>query len=164
MEKLIDLKKKVPERTVEKPLLSWEIEEKMTREKSWQIGLIIFLIICFLFILWQKNYFGLVLIFVVAFLLFFPSRKKEKTYFAILKRGVQREREIFPWRNIKSFWISDNPPEIYLKSKKTYLPYHIIFPLPQEYIERARRLISKFIPEKETEKHLFDVLNKKLGL
>jgi len=164
MEKIIDLKRRTLEESgEEKPLLNWEIEEKGGREKNWQIGLIIFLILCIVFVLWQKNYFGLVLVLVISFLTFLLPQKK-KTYFAILKRGARRGMEIFPWHNLKSFWIFDTPPQIYFRSKKTYLSYHIIFPLPKDYAEKARKIISNFIPEKEEEKNIFDILSERIGL
>lgn len=164
MEKIIDLKKRTPEESAEeKPILSWEIEEKGNIEKNWQIGLIIFLIFCLVFVLWQKNYFGLVLVLVISFLIFLLPQKK-KTYFAILKRGARRGMEVFPWHNLESFWIFEIPPQIYFRSKKTYLPYHIIFPLPRGYIENTREIISNFIPEKEEEKNIFDILSERLGL
>jgi len=163
MEKVIDLKKRSPDELEEKALLSWEIEEKTARKKNWQIGLIVFLITCFTFVLWQKNYFGLILILVIAFLVFFSPTKK-RTYFAVLQRGARRGTEIFPWHNLKDFWVFETPPEIYFTSKKTPLSYHIIFPLPKDYIEKARKIISNFIPEKEMEKNILDLLSERLGL
>jgi len=164
MEKIIDLKKRSSDEIAgEKAILDWEIEERANRERSWQIGIIIFLVLCLAFVLWQKNYFGFLLVLVISVLLLLQPRKK-KTYFAILKRGARRGKEIFPWYNLESFWIFDNPPQIYFKSKKKHLPYHVIFPLPGNHIEKARKIISGFIPEKEEEKNIFDILSERLGL
>jgi hypothetical protein len=163
MKKVIDLKKKASKEPGDKSLLSWEIEEKVGRGKKLQIGLIILYIFCFVLFLWQKNFLGSLLVLVMAFLTFFSPGQK-KTYFAILKRGARRGREIFPWYNLKNFWVFEEPPEIYFKSKKAHFPYHVIFPLPSNYIEKARKIISGFIPEKEAEKDLFDVLKEKFGL
>lgn len=163
MKKIIDLRNKGEEEKGEESFLNWRMSEKGEREKNWQIGLIIFLIICLIFVLWQKNYFGLILVLVISFLLFSSPSKKE-IYFALLKRGARRGNEIFPWHNLQSFWIFESPPEIYFQSKKAYLPYHIIFPLPRDYIDKTRKILSDFIPEKETEKNFFDILSERLGL
>jgi len=143
-------------------LLSWEGRETEEMSKKWQVGIIIFLVLSFSFFLWQKNYFGLILILVIAFLIFFLPKRKGKTYFAILQRGARIGKEVFSWGNLKSFWIFEEPTEIYLKSKKSYLP-SIVLPLPKNYFDRAREVLLNYLPEKETERNLFDVIARKIG-
>lgn len=159
--KILDLKKS--EKKLEGIFLEWTAEGSGTGEKNWQIGIAIFFTLSFFFFLWQKNFFGIILILIISFLIFFSPIKKGETHFSISKRGVRIEKEIFPWSNLKSFWIFEEPPEMYLESKKSYLPY-IIVPLPEDFIEKAREILLKFLPEKETERSFFDILSKKLGI
>lgn len=143
-------------------LLEWNIKETKSINQSWKIGIMIFLILSFAFFLWQKNYFGAMLIFLIAYLIFYLPRKKEKNYFAITDKGALIEKEIFPWGNLESFWVFAEPAEIYFKSKKSYLSY-IIFPLPKEHLNNAREILLSFLPEKEAERNFFDVMSKKIG-
>lgn len=163
MEKTLDLKKVNQKRTEQKSPLSWKAAERKKGERKWQIGSIIVLILFFIFVLWKKNYFGMMLALIMGFLLF-SARLKKETYFEISKKGVIRNREIFPWHSLKSFCIFDNPPEIYFESKKSKLFYHVIFPIPRDLIEKARKIMSNFLPEKDIEKKIIDVLGSKLGL
>lgn len=157
MEEIIDLKR---EKAPEKIFLKWEVQ-KGKKDKNWQIGAVIFILFSLFFFLRQKNYLGVILIFVIIFLIFFLPRQRE-TYFAILERGVKIGNEIFPWQNLQGFWVFKEPSELYLKSKKSYLPY-IILPLPQNHTERVKKILLNFLPEKEMERGIFDIIERKLG-
>lgn len=161
-DKIINLKEK-SENTEGDTLLSWEIKERSKRDKKTQIIVVLSLILFLLFTIWQKNLFGSILAIVVGFLLFLPKSSKEK-YFAILKRGVRRENELFSWQKIKSFWIFEDAEEIYFSSKNKLTPYKIIFPIPKDYIGKARTIISKFAKEEEVERDFFDIISKRVGL
>ncbi|MFH0987614.1 MAG: hypothetical protein V1841_01840 [Patescibacteria group bacterium] len=160
--RVVDLKTR-ESKEGEDTLLDWEIEEGVKREKKMQIGIIVFLIAFLLFTIWQKSYLGMILALVIAFLFFSPKSKK-KIYFAILKRGARRENELFTWQNLKSFWIFEDTAEIYFTNKKKFLPYHVVFPLPREYVQKARGMISAFLEEKEVERDFLDIISKKIGL
>lgn len=157
MEKVIDLKK---EEAPGKIFLKWEVR-KEKKDKNWQIGVVIFILFSFFFFLSQGNYFGIILIFVITFLIFFLPRRKG-TQFAILERGVKIGNEVFPWQNLKGFWIFEDPPELYLKSKKSYLPY-IILPLLENHPEKVKKIVLNFLPEEEMERGIFDIIERKLG-
>ncbi|MCD6094650.1 hypothetical protein J7J39_01975 [bacterium] len=156
----IDLKKSLREE--EKILLQWR-EENKNKDKNWQIGVTIFLGLCFLFFFWQKNYWGSVLVLIIFLLIFSLGKRKENILFAISNKGVRVEREIFPYKNLESFWIFEEPCEIYLKTKRAYLQY-VTIPLPKEYFNTAKEILSKFLPEKEAERTLLDTIARKIGL
>ena len=161
--KTLDLKKKLETEISEIALLEWENGEKDPLNKKWQVGIIIFLIICSLFFFLQKNYFGIILALIIAFLVFFSPKQKKNNYYALTKKGVRIKNENFPWKNLESFWIFENTTEIYLKSKKSYFPY-IILPLEKQNINTARNILLNYLPEEEAEKNLFDIISRKLGL
>ena len=156
----IDLKKSLREE--EKILLQWR-EENKNKDKNWQIGVTIFLGLCFLFFFWQKNYWGSLLVLIIFLLIFSLGKRKENILFAISNKGVRVEREIFPYKNLESFWIFEEPCEIYLKTKRAYLQY-VTIPLPKEYFNTAKEILSKFLPEKEAERTLLDTIARKIGL
>jgi len=156
----IDLKKSFREE--EKILLQWR-EENQNKDKNWQIGITIFLGVCFLFFFWQKNYWGSLLVLIIFLLIFSLGKRKENILFAITNRGVRVGREIFPYKNLESFWIFKEPCEIYLKTKRAYLQY-VTIPLPKEYFNTAKEMLSRFLPEREAERTLLDTIARKIGL
>jgi len=156
----IDLKKSFREE--EKILLQWR-EENQNKDKNWQIGITIFLGVCFLFFFWQKNYWGSLLVLIIFLLIFSLGKRKENILFAITNRGVRVGREIFPYKNLESFWIFKEPCEIYLKTKRAYLQY-VTIPLPKEYSNTAKEMLSRFLPEREAERTLLDTIARKIGL
>lgn len=159
--KIIDLKKNVKE-TSEEELFEWKAQERTPLGKNWQIGTLVFLILSLIFFLWHKNYFGSILILII-FLIFFLPKKEKETYFSILNGGVRRADELFPYKNLESFWIFDEANELYLKTKDSYLPY-IVLPLNKESIEEIREVLSSFLPEKEAERNIFDVISRRIGI
>ena len=161
--KILDLKKN-PEREISQTILSeWKSGKKELLSRGWQIGITIFLIFCFLFFLWQKNYFGIILILIIAFFVFFSPRQEKDNYYALTEQGARIKNEVFPWKNLESFWIFENPPEIYLKSKKSYFPY-IILPLEEQNFNTIKNILLNYLPKEEAEKNLFDIISRKLGL
>jgi len=144
-------------------LLEWNFQIEKDVEKNWKIGTIIALITLFAFAIWQENYFFSILILIVAFLIFFLPKKEKETYCALLERGARIDKELFPWEGLKSFWIFEEPAEIYFRSKKSYLPF-IIMPLPEEYFNEAREILLDFLPEKEAQRNFLDFFSKKIGL
>ena len=161
--KTLDLKKNPERETPQAVLLEWKSGKKEFLSRSWQIGIAIFLVLCFLFFLWQKNYFGIILILIIAFFVFFSPKQEKDNYYAITERGARIKDEVFPWKNLESFWIFKEPPELYLKSKKSYFPY-IILSLEEQDFNTIKNILLNYLPEEEAEKNLFDVISRKMGL
>ncbi len=157
----IDLKKSFKEE--EEIFLQWKKPKNTNKDKNWQIGANIFLGLCFLFFFWQKNYWGSVLILMIFLLIFSLGKREEEILFAITNRGVRVGREIFPYKNLESFWIFEEPCEIYLKTKRAYLQY-VPIPLPKEYLNPAKEILSKFLPEREAKRTLTETIARKIGL
>ena len=158
---IINLAKK--EKIDKEKILKWEDKTKAGLDKNWKIGIIIFSIISFSFFIWQKNYFGALLILIICFIIFFLPKKKRNETFLISKEGVVIENEIFPYKNLKSFWIFDDSYELYLKSKKSYLPY-IIVKLPENSFDEIEKMLLSFLPKEEATRSIFDFIAKKIGL
>ncbi|HEY4474859.1 MAG TPA: hypothetical protein VJC06_02975 [Candidatus Paceibacterota bacterium] len=80
--------------------------------------------------------------------------------------GVIIDDTIYYYRNLKSFWIDYEPrgiKELSLESKKWYMPYIKIYIEKQNPLD-IRSLMINFVPEKEHEKSLVDLISRKIGL
>jgi hypothetical protein len=161
--KVLDLKKKSEKDEPQAILFKWAYKRKEGIDRNWQIGVSLFFVFCLVFFFWQKNYFGVGLILIIAFLIFFLPRQAKEQSFAILKRGVRIENEIFPWENLESFWIFEEPPELYLKNKKNF-PSYITLSLNERDVDRVKKILLNYLPEKETERSTFDIIGKKIGI
>ncbi len=70
------------------------------------------------------------------------------------------EKTLYPYDNLKYFWINYDPPhirELYLVSKKTFQP-QITIPLGFTDPNIVREHLVKFLEEKEIEEPLFDTI------
>jgi len=97
----------------------------------------------------------------------FKRDKNPKTIKCKIKsEGVQVNRDLYPYENLKSFWIFYNPPyhqELSIRSKNSFAS-HIRIPLGDEDPVKIRELLLKFIPEKRQEEALVDVFARMVGL
>lgn len=84
----------------------------------------------------------------------------------IKSEGVQVNRDLYPYENIKSFWIFYNPPsrqELSIRLKNSFSS-HVRIPLGDEDPVKIRELLLKFIPEKKQEEAIVDVFARMVGL
>jgi len=80
--------------------------------------------------------------------------------------GIQLDKKIIPYKNIKSFWISYEPEgikELSIEQKKWYSPY-IKIPLHSQNPVQIRDFMLNYAIEKEHEDTIFDTIARKLGI
>jgi hypothetical protein len=127
------------------------------------VFVIVFLIIITIILFLQKNLFGGIAILMAVFLiLMMQINSKEKITYTILQGGIKIGKETFPWKNLKSFWIFENIPQIYIKTKGTMVQ-NISLPIEEKNIEKTREMLLEFLPEKEATISLSEIIFKKLG-
>jgi hypothetical protein len=143
-------------------LFEWKSENKKINDNSFKILVIIFLFLFLFLLVWQKNFFGSTAVIMVIFTLIIGSGKDEIVECSILREGIKIKKELFPWKNLNSFYIFQDNPEIYIKTKKGILQ-NIVVPINIEDAEKIRNIINKFIPEKEAQRSFSDLVLKKLG-
>ncbi|HRR39310.1 MAG TPA: DUF5673 domain-containing protein [Candidatus Paceibacterota bacterium] len=145
-------------------IFEWKNDVKEVIDKRWQIGISIFLIICFVFFIMDKNYWGAGMVIVISFLIFlFPYYQKEQS-FAILKNGIKIGNEVFPWDYLESFWIIEEEPfEIYIKHKRKF-PGNIILPFDKKDVNKIKHILSGYLPEQEIKRNFIDKVFRKIGL
>jgi len=80
--------------------------------------------------------------------------------------GVSIDDTTYYYRNLKSFWLDYDPhgiKELSLEAKKWYIPY-IRISIEKQNPVSLRSLMINFVPEKEHEKSLVDLISRKIGL
>lgn len=146
------------------PLFEWRSKKKPQASPYFQVFSVIFLIATAVFLLFlQKNYFGTVAILMVLLLIFMLQQKEEEIYCAITKRGLRVKNEIFPWQNLERFYIFENLSELHFKPKKSILQ-KISVPINKKDSSKIKKIILQFIPEKEIQISLSEIIVRKLGL
>ena len=93
--------------------------------------------------------------------------KKQRTVTCKIRtHGVQVNKDLYPYENLRSFWIFYDPPyhqELSIRSRKSLVNY-IKIPLGEEDPVKIRKLLLQFLPEKKEEEALSDVLGRVIGL
>jgi hypothetical protein len=87
-------------------------------------------------------------------------KKPRKIPLTITPKGVKVEQTLYPFDNLRSFWIFYDPAqvkELSLRSKKLIMPY-IKIPLGEQNPVEVRRLLLKYLPERKQEESLIDNL------
>ena len=149
---------------MEKEIISWKVAEYVEHQRTadwyWWIGLIAVTMLGFA--IWEKSFlFGVLVLLSWFVITLYAARPPRTLNIAISENGIVVENNLYPWANLKSFWIFYNPPlkqELSVESKKTLMPY-IKIPLGETSPEKVKKIISKFIPEIEQQESLIDNLS-----
>jgi len=126
--------------------------EKHEKGKKWFIflGLIslVFVIIAAIF----NNFLLSIIIILATFILFVYAKKEpRKINFIIDGRGIKIDNKLYKYKEIKSFWMFYEPPEVKelsIRSNKAFMPY-IKIPLSKQNPAEIRRFLLRFLPERE---------------
>jgi hypothetical protein len=118
----------------------------------------------------SENYLASFLLFLAGITVVLSIVRREKNpkplVCKIKSQGVQVARELYPYENLKSFWIFYDPPyrqELSIRLRNA-LASHVRIPLGDEDPVKIRELLLKFIPERKQEEALVDVFARIVGL
>ncbi len=106
----------------------------------------------------------LILSFIV--LILYANKKPSLIKITVNQGGIIIDDRNYFYKELKSFWIDyniDGPKELSLEFKKWYIPY-VQISIEDESPVELRSLMINFIPEKEHEKSLADIISRKIGL
>jgi hypothetical protein len=148
----------------ETPLFFWRADEFEKKEKNPRLFLILYLIVfgLIVFALFTDNIFMAIIFILFAVIFYFFNNKKPEVYtFGITSDGVFAQDHIYEFSSLENFWIFFNPEgkkELSLKSKKFFMPY-ISIPLGSADPVEIRKILINFLPEKEHNRGLGDILN-----
>lgn len=148
-------------------VIAWIAPEFEYREKSknWLLFAAVIAFALFLFALLTENILFALLVIIAFFaLLSYGFKQPHEIKFAVTAKGVRIESTLYPYENLRSFWIFYQPPDIMIlsiHSKKTVMPY-IKIPLGNQNPVPVRRLLIKYLPEKRQQESLIDHLSRRL--
>lgn len=94
----------------------------------------------------------------------YGARKPQTANFAIQARGIEINKTLYAYGNLKSFWIHYDPPrkkELSVQSEKMFMPY-IKIPLGDIDPNIVREVLLKFLKEREHQESLIDILGEYL--
>lgn len=144
-------------------IYSWEAEEYPHYEKPkdwyWALG-IVSLGFFALAIIMGNVLFAILVILGGLAVGIHGAKKPRRITFAITSRGIKADKTLYPFDNLKHFWINYDPPyirDLYLISKKTIQPL-ITIPLGNTDPNEVREHLIQILEEKEIEESLFDTI------
>ncbi len=116
---------------------------------------------------WQKD--TLTAIFLVLsslILILYSNKRPEISRITVDQKGIAIGDTLHYYKDLRSFWLHYDPgnaKELSLESKKWYLPYVKVSIENNNPLE-IRSLMINFLPEKEHEHSLVDIIARKIGL
>ena len=99
-------------------------------------------------------------------LILYANKRPTVSKIIVNQAGVIIDDQAYYYKELRSFWLDYDPhglKELSLEAKKWYMPYVKVSIENQNPIE-IRTLMINFIPEKEHEKSLADLISRKMGL
>lgn len=148
-------------------IISWRAPE-YTKYPTNINTLIIFAIVDFLIIflaIITRNILMAVLFFLIGIVVYIYNQKEPKEInFAITPRGIAIDKILYSYQELASFWINYTPPtfkELIIRHKKKFLPLTKI-PLANQNPNIIRNRLLEFLPEKEEEESLIDIITRLL--
>jgi len=134
--------------------LEYEYHEK-TSDWFWALGIITLAL--FLSAIFLKSFlFGFLILLAGFSLALFGARKPNNINFKIDVQGIHIGETIYPYENLKSFWVDYQPPykkELIIESQKTFMP-HINIMLGEADPVKIREYLLKFLKEEKIEEPL----------
>lgn len=104
-----------------------------------------------------KNFlFGLLILIGGFSLALYGARKPDIISFSIDSKGITIGKNLYPYENLKSFWIAYDPPrkkELLIESQKTFMP-QISIMLGDSNPEQIREYLLKYLKEEKKEESL----------
>ncbi len=101
--------------------------------------------------LWFANYLlAVILLLSTGMLVFYGGREPEIVKVSVDGRGIQVEKELYLYKNLKSFWIleREDGPQLMIHSERLILP-HVSIPLGDAPADEIRAYLKRFLPEVE---------------
>jgi hypothetical protein len=149
-------------------MMSWKTLEfeMFERDKKWYMMILGILILIVAYAIFTNS-----LIMAITFILIgvlgyiYINKEPRELDFMLTKDGVVVGKEIYSFRNLKSFWIFYEP-EIRVISIHTqsYLNPYLHIPLADEDPKKVREILSKYIAEEKHEPGMLEILDRFLKL
>lgn len=142
-----------------------EYEEKdRGNDWFWALGIVVVAGSIASFI-YGNFFFGLLLI-IAGFLMgLFAVKKPDLVFYEVNKKGLKIKNRLYPFKNIKAFWVDKGKeaPALFIKSERLFMPI-ISVPLKPNIAEGVRSLmLVNNILEEEMKEHFSEKIMDSLG-
>lgn len=150
------------------PAISWEVKEYEHRERStdwfWAIALLagVGAVVSIIF----NNFLLAVIILLAAVSLIMYARREPETQTVELSpAGVKIGRTLYPYKNLKTFWVTDEDErcKLLLESTRSIMPI-IDVKAPSARRDEIMEYLNDYLPALEREESLIDALGDWFGL
>ncbi len=148
--------------------IEWSALEYEKKERSndwfWALGVIVVASSVASFI-YGNFFFGLLLIIGGVLLGFFAVKKPDLVFYEINKNGLKIRSRLYPYKNIKSFWIKKERenPTLFIKSGRIFMPI-ISMPVKREIVEDIKKMmLENDVLEEEMKEHVSEKIMDSLG-
>lgn len=148
--------------------LEWTALEYEEKERGndwfWALGIIVVASAITSFI-YGNLFFGLFLIIGGILLGVFAIKKPDLVFYELNEKGLKIRSRLFPYINIKSFWIKTETekPTLFIKSERLFMPI-ISMPIDPDHTEEIKNImLFKNVPEEEMKEHVSEKIMDSLG-
>lgn len=169
-EKKAEPREEAPEKEARpiRSLIKWEALEYEYRPKSpnwfWSAGIISAAVAAAAVLL--GNVLFAILVLLAGFsVILFGARRPRKIWFSLTVQGIQIGDRLFPYDNIRSFWIHYDPPYkkiLSIELKKIFMP-EMLIPLADNDPNVIREHLIKFVKERRHEESFTEILTRLIG-
>jgi hypothetical protein len=167
---------KVPTDAVVQPtvkdtvLLTWDALsfEKKAKDYRWYLIAGVLILAAIGFLVWQKDWFTIVILLIVSAILFWYVRttKPQKITYKITPLGIFADARLYPFAEIHSFWLvyNEKVKTLYLAFTRKYLPTLVINVGEVDPVTLKNVLLRR-IPEQEKRgENLIDKIVRMIGI
>lgn len=147
--------------------MEWQALEfqYFSKSKAWFAVLFFIAAAVEIYFIISKDFFAFATFLLVFFVVFLYAVKKPRLLrLEINNQGVYIDGKLYALDEIKSFWLSYDPPEtkeIFFKRSGTMYA-GLVLPLGNQDPVIARNFLKKYLPEVKKEESLFEALMKKI--
>jgi hypothetical protein len=152
--------------------LSWSAPEYEERERStdwfWALGVIV-IASAVASIIFGNYFFAMLLIIAGILLGYFAIKKPDTVYYEINNKGFKMRTRLYPYEDLKSFWVQTEDPRtkekkplLFLKSARMFLPI-LSIPIDEEISEKIKEALKEKLLEEEMHDHMSDRVIEYLG-
>ncbi len=148
--------------------LEWtalEYEEKdRGNDWFWALGIIVVASSVASFI-YGNFFFGLFLIIGGILVVMFAVKKPDLVFYELNEKGLKIRNRLFPYKNIKAFWVKKDTekPTLFIKSERAFMPI-ISMPIDPNLADQVKDfMISGNVPEEEIKEHVSEKIMEYFG-
>ena len=151
------------------PRLSWEAPSFYFNPQKKYLSLIVIALVAgggAMFFFVQDTLMAIFMVLASLVLILYSNKRPEISRIRIDQSGIVVGNNEYRYNDLRSFWIHYYPgniKELSLESKKWYLPYVKVSVEDQNPLI-IRSLLMNFLPEKEHEHSLVDIIARRIGL